>query len=236
MQVQFALAKAIVIMHTLSRSTTTTAPIDSFILQLATAAPLPHVTNHYAHVEGDGVTSEANRARRANLRLYLRQMMARRPSFLLVGEAPGYRGCRVTGVPFTNKHLLLGEWSKGFLKKDGFRIVEEGNDLPRREATAAIMWQTLQNLGFLPLLWNAFPFHPHRPQEPLSNRRPTRRELDIGGSYLQGLIEIFGPERVVAVGNCAAESLARLEIAHTKVRHPSHGGKRAFIEQLTALL
>src|SRR5690554_6491486 len=114
------MAKAIVIMHTLSRTTTTTAAIDTFIMQLATAAPLPHVTNHYARVGGDGVTSEANKARHANLRLYLRQMMTRRPSFLLVGEAPGYRGCRVTGVPFTNKHLLLGEWSNCFLKQDGF--------------------------------------------------------------------------------------------------------------------
>lgn len=221
-------------MHTLSFSTA--AAIDTFVAQLAAAALLPHVTNHYARVEGDYVTSEANRARRANLRLYLRQMAAQRPSFLLIGEAPGYRGCRVTGVPFTNKHLLLGEWSNCFLRKDGFRIIEEGIELSPREATAAIMWQTLQNLGFFPLLWNAFPFHPHRPEEPLSNRRPTRRELDIGGAYLQALIKIFEPERVVAVGNCAAESLARLGIAHTKVRHPSHGGKRVFIRQLTSLL
>jgi uracil-DNA glycosylase len=98
------------------------------------------------------------------------------------------------------------------------------------------MWRTLQSLAVLPLLWNAFPFHPHRTGQPLSNRRPARRELDIGAVYLIQLLGIFKPERVVAVGNCAAESLARLGIFHYKVRHPSHGGKQAFMAQLRAFL
>jgi uracil-DNA glycosylase len=209
--------------------------IDSFVAQLATAAPLPHVTNHYAYTDEEGITREANKARRENLRLYLRQMVVERPSFLLVGEAPGYRGCRVTGVPFTNKRLLLDQ-GRNLIKQGGFRVAAEDNDLSRHEATAAIMWQTLQNLGFFPLLWNAFPFHPYQPGAPLSNRRPTRHELEVGATYLLALIDIFRPQRLVAVGNCAADSLSRSGLPHDKVRHPSHGGKRAFTTQLHALL
>ena len=211
--------------------------IDGFVEQLAMVARLPNVANPYAYQGATVAREEANAIRRENLRLYLNWMAAARPSLLLVGEAPGYRGCATTGVPFTNNHLLLNELSpltRMTTGGDGFRVTEETS--PPREATAAIMWQTLRSLDMLPLLWNAFPFHTHQPQRPLSNRRPSRRELDIGAIYLQDLQDIFQPERVIAVGNCAAESLAQLGIAYDKVRHPAHGGKQAFIRQLTALL
>jgi uracil-DNA glycosylase len=210
----------------------TIAAIDNLIEQLATAAPMPNAANPYGY-EG----KEASAIRRENLRHYLQWMVAARPLLLLVGEAPGYRGCAMTGVPFTNNHLLLNElspWSQIVTGRNGFRATEEVKR--PREATAAIMWQALRGLGVLPLLWNAFPFHPHQPERSESNRRPTHREIALGGVYLIALLDIFKPERVVAVGNCAAESLMRLGIAHAKIRHPSHGGKQAFTAQLGALL
>jgi uracil-DNA glycosylase len=216
--------------------------IDQFVERLATADALPNVVNPYAYA---CTYEEANAARRENLRHYLDSiaatwLLAAGPTIMLIGEAPGYRGCRVTGVPFTNAHLLLnglpGLSDPGFLRS-GFHVVEGSESgYPAREATAAIMWRALQSFAILPLLWNAFPFHPHQPGQPLSNRRPARRELDIGAVYLIQLLEVFKPERVVAVGNCAGESLARLGIFHHKVRHPSHGGKQAFMAQLRPLL
>ena len=49
---------------------------------------------------------ENNAIRRANLRLYLRAMAMRQPTAIMVMEAPGYRGCRLTGVPVTSRKVL----------------------------------------------------------------------------------------------------------------------------------
>ena len=50
---------------------------------------------------------DENLLKRKNLFLYLQQMAKLNPHVLLVGEAPGYRGCRLTGVPFTSEFILL---------------------------------------------------------------------------------------------------------------------------------
>jgi hypothetical protein len=96
------------------------------------------------------------------------------------------------------------------------------------EASATMVWETIGAIRPTPLLWNAFPFHPHRPGEPCSNRPPTAAELEIGKRFVVELLSLFGIGRVVAVGNRARDSLASLGIEHTHVRHPSMGGKREF--------
>lgn len=200
----------------------------AFIDALAVAPPLPNVVNPY---QGDGAD-----ARRHNLALYLQRMRERRPRLLLVGEAPGHRGCGVTGVPFTSEALLLDENSPfGLLGvAAGFRAC--GADAPQREASATAVWAALAELDALPLLWNAFPFHPHQPGRPASNRTPTAREIEHGRPALMTLLEWFKIERVVAVGNKAAVALARWGVPAAKVRHPGHGGQVAFRQQLAAAL
>lgn len=181
--------------------------------------------------------SRYNRARRANLRLYLEAMSHKRPSVLLVGEAPGYRGCRLTGIPFVNCHLLAtGEQGSGFFDaQSGYHAAFEW-EATRRESSATIMWNTLSELPALPLLWNAFPFHPHHPDRPKTNRTPTIAELKEGRPFLEKLLALFPIQTVVAVGNRADIVLTRMAIPHHKVRHPSHGGKRPFRLQLFSLL
>jgi uracil-DNA glycosylase len=85
-------------------------------------------------------------------------------------------------------------------------------------------------------LWNALPFHPHRPGRPWSNRTPTRAELRIGDPFLVHIIRLFHIQTVVAVGNKAARSLRHNGISGPKVRHPAHGGKAAFMDGIRALL
>jgi uracil-DNA glycosylase len=99
---------------------------------------------------------------------------------------------------------------------------------PSTEASATIVWATIAEIDPTPLLWNAFPFHPHQPDEPRSNRPPTSLELEIGQRFLVDLITMFDVGTVVAVGNRARDSLLSLGIEHTRVRHPSRGGKRDF--------
>lgn len=174
-------------------------------------------------------------ARRENLSLYLRRMGERRPRTMLVGEAPGYRGCRVTGVPFTSEAILLAEDCPFglFGEAAGFR---GGDGRWRREASATTVWNALYSLNVLPLLWNAFPYHPHQPGRLASNRPPAAAELAAGREAVALLMELFAIEHVVAVGNKAAAALARWGIVAPKVRHPAHGGQVIFRRELAAIL
>ena len=107
-------------------------------------------------------------------------------------------------------------------------------DQPISEASATIVWEALEkHASRLPLIWNAFPFHPHRPGNIQSNRPPKISELKLGASFLKNLLKLFpSVSQVVAVGNRADESLTRQGISHLKIRHPSHGGKQEFIAGL----
>ncbi len=205
--------------------------IEAFVARLAHTEVGPGVNNFY------GYADSANEVRRRNLRLYLAQMAALRPFLMLIGEAPGYRGCRLTGVPFTSPAIIregISRWGL-FGEQAGFVVPNQG---PQREATATMMWDVLGNGRILPLLWNVFPFHPHKPQKPTSNRAPTRSEIKIGEPLLRELLARFGPKQIVAVGNQAHKALSDWDISHVCVRHPSHGGKKAFaagVEQIQNL-
>lgn len=158
------------------------------------------------------------------------QMAALNPSMLLIGEAPGYRGCRLTGVPFTSEYILLsgleplglfGE-SRGYRKTDEF-------EKACKEASASRVWEALQTTLSIPLIWNAFPFHPFQLRNDHSNRQPRKDEITIGQEFLQELIRVFDIQLVVAVGTIAESSLKTMGIPCQKVRHPSYGGKTKFI-------
>ena len=142
---------------------------------------------------------------RRRLRVYLESR--RRARLLLVGEAPGYRGARVSGLPFTSERQLTGSGPA--------------------EATATIVRETLEALGIAAdtLCWNVVPTHPGTEG---SNRSPTRAEIAAGQRFLEPLAR--GRE-VIAVGRVAEAATGA-----PYVRHPSHGGARPFRETLQACL
>jgi uracil-DNA glycosylase len=143
---------------------------------------------------------EGARLRRDRLTAYL---WARRSApLLLVGEAAGYRGARVSGVPFTSERQLSGQGMA--------------------EASATIVHRVLEELGLegSVLLWNLVPTHPHLPGRPLSNRRPTRAEIGESHTFLD---ELARGRHTIALGR-----LAERELGGDYVRHPSHGGAAAF--------
>ena len=138
---------------------------------------------------------------RARLAAYLEER-ADAP-LLLVAEAPGYRGTRVSGIPLTSERQLTGSGPA--------------------EATATIVHRVLDELGLAEhvLLWNLVPTHPHRPDEPASNRPPTR---DGGRSASRPFLAVLARgRRVVPVGR-----LAHAALGGRYVRHPSHGGAARF--------
>ncbi len=207
--------------------------IEPFITRLAGSETPADATNEYA------LGPAVNAIRRANLRRYLAAMQARKPGTLLVMEAPGYRGCRLTGVPVTSRKLLLNgvPGLDLFGVEHGFQDVPEaGFERIQGEQSATIVWGTLSELGQVPLIWNTYPFHPHRPGEALTNRRPRASEIALGQPFLNAIIAHFMPAQIIAIGNVAHESLSSMGIDCVKVRHPAQGGKNDFVAGLTALL
>lgn len=147
--------------------------------------------------------------------------------YLLIGEAPGYRGCRYSGIPFTSEAQLM----RGEIPGVGAMSRLTKGPTPRGEASATVVWRTLKNLGIddQTVLWNAFPFHPHVEGVPLSNRAPTNKELIDAQDILAMVVDHFLPAKIIAVGSKASGTLSRLGYTHhLGVRHPSMGGARDF--------
>jgi uracil-DNA glycosylase family 4 len=167
--------------------------VNGFVERLR-AARIGATTNFYR--EGDGARRRCDR-----LAAYL-ESRADAP-LLLVGEAPGYRGARVSGIPFTSERQLTGTGPA--------------------EATATIVHRVLAQLGLGEhvLLWNVVPTHPGTET---SNRPPSAAEVEAGLRFAR---ELAQGRLVVAVGRVAA---AALEAPY--VRHPSHGGLARFREGL----
>ena len=142
--------------------------------------------------EGGGAETRRNR-----LIDYLRSREA--APLLLVGEAAGYRGARVSGIPFTSERQLTGSGPA--------------------EASATIVHCVLADLGIEEdvLLWNVVPTHPGTEH---SNRRPTRAEVEASLPYLGKLAR---GRLLLPVGR-----LAHAVLGDPYIRHPSHGGASAF--------
>jgi uracil-DNA glycosylase len=199
----------------------------ALIRALASTAVSERACNQYA----DDIV------RRRNLKRYLEELGAIGPRVLLIGEAPSHRGARLTGIPFVSESIMLSGIPIAspphhiFGEQFGYRKATPG---PTRstEASATMVWETIRGIDPLPLLWNAFPFHPHDAGNPLTNRFPTAAEVLIGQRFIAMLLQLFPIERIIAVGNAAAASLTRMDLAHEKIRHPSQGGKRAFVAGL----
>lgn len=158
------------------------------------------------------------------------------PEFILAGEAPGYQGCRYSGIAFTSERLL-GEGTIPRIPALTGRL--STRRLPFSEPSATIVWKTLYRLGIeeRTILWNAMQLHPYRPDNVWSNRTPTLAEIGLGEPALRILIETFPSARIIAVGK-KSEGLLRvmgIPIAGS-VRHPANGGATEFAAGLKGLM
>ena len=179
--------------------------------------------NQYADAGPDDVSGAAA-IRLENLRAYL----AERPGadVVCLGEAGGYQGMRWSGIAFTSERDLL-RWGAPYRTTCAARTWSE--------PSGTIVHKVLAELGaeHRVILWNTVPTHPHRPGEPLSNRRPTIAEVEAGAPLAMRLVELVRPRTVVAVGRIA-ESVLPAGTAY--VRHPANAGGPAFREGMRAIL
>jgi hypothetical protein len=164
---------------------------------------------------------------RNNLKLYLDYLIQNKHDMLLIGEAPGYRGCKLTGIPFTSGFVIKNS-KHNIFKEIGSEIILHQ---VISENTATILWDFLGNDRPVPILWNAFPFHPYNRGMPESNREPDVQELEEGKKYLKIVYEIFKPKNICSLGRVGEITFKEL-FPNEKIiyiRHPSRGGKNEFI-------
>lgn len=151
---------------------------------------------------------------------------------LWIGRDLGYRGGRRTGLALTDDvHLAIHatRWNLSVERATTGTFVAE--------RTAAVIWSMLAQVPVPIFLWNVFPLHPHQAGDPFSNRSHKPHERVVGEEILAELIVMLRPKRLIAIGNDAAKTAARLagrtDVA--QVRHPSYGGQRDFVRQVRDL-
>jgi uracil-DNA glycosylase len=169
----------------------------------------------------------SDQLRRQNLRNYF-SSFSEKPCYLVLGEAPGWRGCRFTGVPFTSEALL----ESGKLPFSGKSTSLTGGLYS--EASATVFWATMRLYHPRFLVWNCLPLHPYQAGQPLTNRPAASKEILLLKNILLSMIDILKPEKLVAVGRTAQRILAHLGFECDPVRHPAHGGTFKFKSEVQA--
>lgn len=202
--------------------------IEEFIFKLKSENIYKNCINQYSeNVENSIIT-------RNNLYKYLSSIYGREIKYIFVGEAPGYKGCRITGIPFTSEYILTKKIQplNIFGLDNGYKVIS-----PKlyKESTATIVWEIFEKTEFIPLFWNAFPFHPHKEDNTNSNRKPNKSELVIGFKYLDMIIDIFKPSEIIAIGKVSYKLLIENGFDCKYIRHPSNGGKNDFIQGIKQL-
>jgi hypothetical protein len=203
--------------------------LDSFFRLLASGVG-PTVFNPWTERdELNDSTLNSPAARLQRLRSHLTVEAAR----ILLGEAAGYQGCHVSGIPFTSERMIM----TGMVPRvscGGQRLSVRTR--PWSEPSATTVWKTLHDLEIADdtILWNAYPWHPHLTGKPHSNRTPTDRERDSGIPVLDALLGAFPRAAVFAVGRHAEQALQEVGREAIPLRHPSMGGATLFREGLRA--
>lgn len=169
-----------------------------------------------------------------NLVSYLNYMQDEQPETLLIGEAPGYRGTSVSGVPFLSEGMIkqrrLNDLRLPFTTYYQSAMYDQSSGF---EATSRAMWRALDTYSQqrLPLLWAVFPNHPHVIGDITTNRKPVKKEIRAYFDVTNFLIHMYNIKYIVAVGNVAYDTLtSSTDYPIVKLRHPARGGEKKFSE------
>jgi len=195
--------------------------INEFVKRLGEIELSESATNLYK------VNSEEGELRVNNLTLYLTKMYNLKPKSIIVGEAAGYKGCRLTGIPFTSERIIK---TNPFFKNDTSFMILGRKKRYVSEQSATIVWEALKDAKYIPLIWNIFPFHPFDSKKgEISNRKPSVDELKIGGEILKELLKIFdNVSNYYAIGRHSEKIMSELNLSPQYIRHPANRGKAEF--------
>jgi len=188
----------------------------------------PDAFNPYCDACPHHDADDAVHIRKTNLKLVLQAALSRGVESIWIARDLGYRGGRRTGLALTDEaHLAAHSGLYGALE---LKRATLGPVMVER--TATVIWQVLQDVGRPIFLWNVFPFHPHEPDDPLSNRCHSRHERLASSHLIQWLVSELQPRTLVAIGRDAQSALADLRLPFEAARHPSYGGQREFLTQM----
>ena len=201
-----------------------TQALVSRFLGLLTQPSGPHTFNPWTDLDP---TTDADPNAPAQRLARLRAHLDGNPRWILIGEAPGYQGCKVSGIPFTSERLLR----EGAIP----RIDLKGAAPQHADAS---LERTLGDdcVGHTP---RARYRRSHHPVERLSLAPPQARqsalqpnthagERESGRPVLLALLKAFPNARLFALGRQAEHTLAALGISATPLRHPAMGGATKF--------
>lgn len=197
----------------------------SFIRGLTKFDPGANVFNPWKDQDPDDAVKKAHVHRAERL---CKHFMLAKPRVVLIGEAPGYAGCHFSGIPFTSeRNIVNGQVPR----VTHHQRITTGKETTWSEASSTIVWNALHEWGLAEhaVLWNAYPFHPHEPGNLRSNRTPTVKELRDGIPFLEQVMELSLPAKVVTIGEKAREMFSALyQPPAASLRHPANGGAAEF--------
>jgi uracil-DNA glycosylase len=192
---------------------------------------LPNVFNPYSDACPAHDYDGSPMIRRNNLVAVLEGALQVGIETMWFGRDLGYRGGRRTGLALTDEaHLDLVRSTY-----QAMPVEQATTTGPVAERTAREVWRMVRQLSHPPFLWNVFPFHPHEPDDPMSNRCHTSQEARACEDIIVTLLNWIKPRTALALGKEAQKSLTRLGWTNVYVRHPSYGGQAEFISCIRAL-
>lgn len=204
--------------------------IEVFCNRIA-ATTLPNVFNPYASCCPIHDLPDAPEIRRRNLSRILNYHASKPAPSIWFGRDLGYRGGRRTGLALTDEVMMIAGY-----KRLGQTPLEKATRGPVLvERTASVIWELIGRLDELPILWNAFPLHPHEPDRPMTNRTHTKLEREVTAWSIEELKTRFPDAKLIAIGNDASKALRDLGYIHETARHPSYGGQRDFVVKMESL-
>jgi len=177
------------------------------------------------NINKDYDVQNAGEIRRNNLIKYLTERC--NAKFIFIGEAPGFYGCRFSGIPFFDEfHMseLGGGYEKTSLKS------------PQKERTAKTFLEqkTLSDNLDNFVTWNIFPFHPYKKENGRyvqnKNGTPGKKLINSQKEITEQFFAFFPKAKIYAVGRKAEEYLKSINNKCEYIRHPSYGGGKEFNE------
>lgn len=211
--------------------------IDTFIETLSTINTPDEMSLNMYKGNSNGAIG-----RRENLRFYLGVMKEMNPTRLFIGEAPGRWGCFISGVPFTDEYRLVNDKFFNGHYSSIKELMELDQDIrPQREGSASVVWERLSKISVrqYPLMWNIYPFHPSNIEscypfaDDRENRKPNRKECELGLHILEMLLDCFNIQQMYAIGRTSEKILKKdfpniKYICHPAARSGPNGFRNAF--------
>lgn len=160
-----------------------------------------NVFNPYLDVCSTHDLDNAPKVRLNNLQKILNSALVGTIDSFWLGRDLGYRGGRRTGVALTDEiHLELASQSWQV------NLAKATTSNPMLEKTASTIWKFRTQIPEKIFMWNLFPFHPYEKGKAFSNRPHTSEERAAGIEILNILYNLLMPQKIIAIGNEAAES------------------------------